>query len=274
MPRGKRRAVPTAPPKHLSIDMVLLVHEHLVEAFAEDNDPISPPGVRDMGLLDSAVHRQSTGAGDYLKYRSPCANAASLMYGVCNNHPFHNGNKRTALVSALMHLDANGLVLDGVTRDELYRLMLGIASHTIVRPRSAKKVRRSRPNPDQEVDEITKWLEARARRIKRGERSITYGQLYRILQNFGYELGQKRHNRIEILKRRWSFFGGKKVCVHKVSCPGDSRKVNLDEIKQVRAALELSERDGVDSESFYDTQSRVDAFIRHHRGVLRRLARV
>lgn len=259
----------------LSVETVLAIHEHLVREFANTDDPVSPPGVRDHGLLESAVHRQFAGSGGYLKYSTPYLNAASLMFGICNNHPFYNGNKRTALLSALMHLDANGLVLEHVTQEDLYRLMIRIATHAVAKETRRAQRRGERPNPDDEIVAIATWLDENARPIKRGERNITYGELYKILTKFGFRIGDKKHNKVEILKRKKTLFGGEKwYCVHKVGCPGDSHSVSLNEIKKTREVLELTEGHGVDSESFYNTQVIIDAFIRNHRNVLRRLARV
>ena len=83
------------------------IHERLVEDFASTRDPISPPGVRSIALLEPAVGRQHTGLGETLKYPRPIENAATLAYGICCHHAFHNGNKRTALVAMLVHLDRN-----------------------------------------------------------------------------------------------------------------------------------------------------------------------
>ena len=227
-----------------------------------------------MGLLESAVARQYVGARGYLKYPGAFQNAASLMFGICNNHPFHNGNKRTALVAALIHLDGNNLVLHRATQASLYDLMLRIATHTVSGNRRNGMGKGVRPTADDETKAIARWLEDNARKILRGERSITFGQLYRILVRFGFVMGEKRHNKVEILKLKTTIFGGSKlVCVYKASCPGDSRIVALDEIKTLREILNLREEDGVDSKSFYDTQTVIDSFVQAHHSLLRRLAK-
>src|SRR5262245_6018357 len=84
-------------------------------------------GVRSGPLLDSAVNRQHTAIGNSLKYPDPLASAATLTFGICCDHPFINGNKRTALVSMLVHLDKNHLCLQNTTQSELFELMLAIA---------------------------------------------------------------------------------------------------------------------------------------------------
>src|SRR5215472_1749929 len=91
----------------LNVAEVEAIHHALVRHFQESGDPITPAGVKDRALLESAVSRQVVGSTDNLKYREPRANAATLLYGLCMNHAFHNGNKRTALVGCLEHLDGN-----------------------------------------------------------------------------------------------------------------------------------------------------------------------
>ena len=104
----------------LSASEVLAIHDVLAADFAAADDPISPAGVKSMNLLESAVSRQFTGYEGRLKYDTPILNAASLTYGICSNHPFHNGNKRTSLVAMLCHLDRNDLTFeDGLAHDEL-----------------------------------------------------------------------------------------------------------------------------------------------------------
>ena len=63
-------------------------------------------GVRDGGLLDSALQRPRNLAA----YGAPdaAALAASLAFGIARNHPFIDGNKRTAFVAAATFLEANG----------------------------------------------------------------------------------------------------------------------------------------------------------------------
>jgi death-on-curing protein len=249
---------------------VLAIHEQLTLEFASTEDPISPPGVRDHGLLESAVSRQHTGSADILKYSTAYSSAAALMFGVCNNHPFYNGNKRSALVAGLLHLDRNNLVLENVTREDLFRLMMRVASHHYSQRSLGKDVV---PDPDNEIAAIAGWLQSSAREIKRGERSIPYSELYRIIQKFGFRLGSKKHNHVEVLQRKKTWLGEKWDCIYKLPCPGDSRIVQINELKVVRRALRLTEEDGVDSESFYETRIVIDGFITAHRQVLRKLAR-
>lgn len=261
--------------KTLSLDTVKLIHEHLTQYFAKSEDPISPPGIRNEGLLESAVHKQHAGFDGYQRYGSPTNNAAALMYGLCLNHPFHNGNKRTALLCGIMHLDLNGLSLTNrVNRDDLYELMIALAAHEAL-PGIAKRGIRKK-DQDSEIRALDDWLKDRTRKIERGERTITFGELYDIVNSFDHlRVGSKKKgNFIEILRRGRGLFGGERwTVVYKVPCPGDSRTVSIQVIKDLRKALRLDEENGVDSHSFYGTQTVIDSFIMENRKVLRRLAR-
>jgi len=262
--------------KTLSVEFILTVHDHLTRAFDGSEDPISPPGLRDRALLESAVSRQYVGIGDSQKYPSACANAASLMYGLCNDHPFFNGNKRTALISGIMHLDKNGLVLEGATRDDLYDLMLNIARHNFA---AEKKPMfgdiEIMPNPDKEVQTITKWLKSRARKITRGERVIRYRDLEAIVNRFEVFVIKKDGNTVNIYRPKRGFFGVTSLSrLYTYHNPGDGREVPTGIIKAVRDHLNLTERDGVDTIAFYDRQKGIDEFIQEHRSILRLLARV
>ena len=258
----------------VSTNTILKIHEYLTREFEISENPVSPPGIRSMNLLESAVSRQQTSLGGVLKYPTVHSNAASLMYGVCNNHPFFNGNKRTALLSGLLHLDLNGYLLNGASNDQLYETMRRLAAHEPLAGVGYSPKINIRYTPDIEISELARWLHDKSRKTIKGERSISYGRLYEILESFGYRLGDKRGNKVEVLKS-YKFFGvsGWRR-VYKVSCPGDSRTISLNEIKQVREALRLTEENGVDSHSFYSEQTLIDEHIRNSRSVLRRLAKI
>jgi death-on-curing protein len=68
------------------------------------------PGIRDRGLLESALAR----AQHLAAYAAPdaAARAAAYGFGLARNHPFVDGNKRTALVAVELFLELNGLTLE------------------------------------------------------------------------------------------------------------------------------------------------------------------
>ena len=84
-------------------------------------------GVRDPALLSSALAMPSaTFEGKYL-HKTLFDQAAAYAFHICQNHPFIDGNKRTALVSALVFLSLNGVELDD-PKQGLYKLMMDVAS--------------------------------------------------------------------------------------------------------------------------------------------------
>jgi len=261
----------------LTTEDLTTIHERLGEDFASTRDPISPPGVRSIALLESAVGRQHTGLGGTLKYPRPIENAATLAYGICCDHAFHNGNKRTALVAMLVHLDRNKLSLFDVGQKELFDMIIAVASHSFDYKRKRKGS--GRPNPDDEVRAIAQWLSDSADKVVRGEKPITYRQLRKILEAFDYGLGDTNGNYIDVVKnevRAKGFFRREKVMVKKhitsIPYPGETKEVAMRVIKDVRRICKLREEDGVDSSSFYDQTVVMDAFINRYRKILTRLA--
>jgi len=269
-------------PQMLSADEVMTIHEIRVSDLASSADPISPAGIRSRALLESAVGRQCTSLTGVLKYPDPVDNAATLLYGICNDHPFHNGNKRTALVSMLVHLDRNQYTLFDTSQNELYYLMIAVAGHTL-ETKSAKREKakhKRRRTADAEVEAIADWLRDRADRVKRGEKIITYRELRKILGDFGYHLEDPKNNSIDVIrydKVKKGLFPRREVQVRKrvgnIPWPGETREVGIRDIKKAREICRLREEDGIDSVSFYDYTVVVDSFVNRYRKVLRRLAR-
>ena len=83
-------------------------------------------GVRDPGLLSSALAMpSSTFEGQYL-HKDLYEQAAAYAFHLCQNHPFIDGNKRTALASALVFLSLNGIELED-PKEDLYKLMMNVS---------------------------------------------------------------------------------------------------------------------------------------------------
>jgi death-on-curing protein len=87
-------------PEWLERETVVIIHEQLVAEFG------GLSGIRDEGLLDSALGKPR----NLFAYGSPSLFklAASYAFGLINNHPFIDGNKRTGFTSAITFLEING----------------------------------------------------------------------------------------------------------------------------------------------------------------------
>jgi death on curing protein len=98
----------------LTVDEVLTIHERLVETFG------GTPGLRDPGLLESALYRPRTGY-----YGDLAEMAAALFESLLMNHPFVDGNKRVAFFATDVFLRMNGSKL-AVRPDAAHRLLIGL----------------------------------------------------------------------------------------------------------------------------------------------------
>lgn len=102
-------------------------------------------GLRDRALLESAVAAPQASFGGEPLIRDPVEIAGAYLFYLCRNHPFVDGNKRTALAAALVFLDANGRLADpdAPTRgiDDWEALVLDVASSRLDREQTARRLR-------------------------------------------------------------------------------------------------------------------------------------
>lgn len=113
----------------LSVDGVNEIHFELAKIFAEENDPISPCGVKDINMLESACARPDAGLGRVEKYNSLELKVAALFHSLTKNHPFHNGNKRTAVAAMLSVLYKNNRRLSNqVSDDDIYDFAVNVTA--------------------------------------------------------------------------------------------------------------------------------------------------
>ena len=113
-------------PKFLSLDEVLELHADQISSFG------GTPGVRDEGLLESALAQpQATFGGDFL-HPTISEQAAAYLYHIAMNHPFIDGNKRTAFAVMDTFLRLNGCALN-LTDDGVYDLVMRVARGTMTK---------------------------------------------------------------------------------------------------------------------------------------------
>jgi len=101
-------------------EIVLLVHADLIRRYG------GQAGIRDRGLLSSALAQpQTTSSGKFL-HKTIFDKAAAYGFHVCRNHPFVDGNKRVAFVLMDIFLRRNGYEL-AAYEDEAYITMMALA---------------------------------------------------------------------------------------------------------------------------------------------------
>lgn len=104
----------------LSFDEIAAIHIHQINAYG------GLQGIRDHRLLESALnYPQATFQEEYL-HPTIYHMAAAYMYGIIKNHPFVDGNKRTAIATALLFLNRNDIQINA-TIEELFDLTIATA---------------------------------------------------------------------------------------------------------------------------------------------------
>jgi death-on-curing protein len=120
---------------HLTVAAVKAIHREVLKAHGGST------GIRDVALLESAVAApQATMMGQPL-LSDRIEMAAAYLFYLCQNHPFVDGNKRTALASCLVFLEANGLLQkEKLSADDWETFVLDIASSKIDRAQATTRL--------------------------------------------------------------------------------------------------------------------------------------
>ena len=197
------------------------------------------------------------------KYPTVAMAGAALLHSIVLNHAFHNGNKRTALVSTLVFADRNGYRVDA-EQEELYGLLLSVASHDL-----EDQVGNAVEGSDAEVLCIAAWLLRRLRAIQRQERSRKWHKFRQILGSYGCSAEVLSGNKINISRT----VEGAKLWTQ-VGYRSEGTDLEINAVKKVRRDLQLDEENGYPSDIFYRQDEKVPEFINGYRTLLRRLAKV
>lgn len=94
--------------KYLTTPQVLALHDQMVKRFGGSS------GIRDLGLIESAVQRPKATFGAVDLYPDIFTKAAALMHSLLKNHAFVDGNKRTSYASCGVFLKCNGYALQNM----------------------------------------------------------------------------------------------------------------------------------------------------------------
>lgn len=125
---------------YISLDEVLAIHDDMVERYGGSF------GIRDLGLIQSAIARPQATFGGMDLYPTIIDKAAALFHSLIFNHAFADGNKRTALTSTARFLHLNGYELAAIEQ-ELIDFPLRVENNHL------------------DIDEISKWLKMHVKKI-------------------------------------------------------------------------------------------------------------
>lgn len=127
--------------KYITLDEVLAIHDDMVERYGGSF------GIRDLGLIQSAIARPQASFGGVDLYPGIIDKASALFHSLIFNHAFADGNKRTALTSTARFLHLNGYDLNAQQK-ELIDFPLKVE------------------NKHLSFEEIAKWLKLHTRKKK------------------------------------------------------------------------------------------------------------
>ena len=120
---------------HLTIDMVREIHAEALARFGGSE------GVRDKNLLASAVLTPQSSFGGKSPYADIIEVAAAYLFYLCGNHPFIDGNKRTAMMAAIVFLRLNGID-PAPDKGDWEKFVLEVASSKLDRNATTQRLRR------------------------------------------------------------------------------------------------------------------------------------
>lgn len=120
---------------HPTVEAVKAIHREVLQAHG------GSAGIRDESLLDSAVAAPQASMMGQPMFREPMEVAAAYLFYLCRNHPFIDGNKRTALATCLVFLSENGyLSQEKLDADVWEQLVLDVAASRIDRDETTKRL--------------------------------------------------------------------------------------------------------------------------------------
>ena len=122
-------------PDFLTLEEVLDIHAMQLGRFGGGE------GVRDQGLLESALAQPAATFGGRFIHEDLFAMAAAYLFHIVRNHPFVDGNKRVGLLSALVFLDLNGIAIEHGS-EALYELTMAVAEGRVDKAHVTTELRR------------------------------------------------------------------------------------------------------------------------------------
>jgi death on curing protein len=120
---------------HLSVETVREIHAEALRKFG------GLDGIRDENLLSSAVLTPQSSFGGKSPYADVVEIAGAYLFYLSGNHPFIDGNKRTAMMAAIVFLRLNEIE-PAPDSDEWERLVLDVASSKLDRDETTRRLRK------------------------------------------------------------------------------------------------------------------------------------
>lgn len=237
---------------YLTCEDVLDAHFLICDHFLKLGEGIAGFGPKDSDLLSSAVGRQLASAFGSFVYNDFWDIASSLIFGLINDHPFHDGNKRTAFLSSVFFMMEHGYI-PSVDITQIEDFTVEIADFKRVNGRHM------------EVSEISPRFKTMFRkRDNRISYIVTFNELQKLLGAHGCSIDNPSGNFINV------YVGDQRVS--QIGFPGWSKEVSRNAISTARKSTGLLPENGIDAQVFFKGADPLNVLIGAYEEPLKRLA--
>lgn len=229
----------------ISVEDVLKAHYLICEYFESETGERSLYGVKSFNLLSSAVARQSVSIGNVYKYKTNIDKAATVFYGLVKNHAFHDGNKRTALLSLLFFLYKIGRVPTEKQKD-FEKLTEVVASDNYNEYKQWKDFSKDKLDIDKKISFISRMLSKLTTKKDESYKALTYRELRTAIRPYGFDLEPCGTQEINLIYKYKSIFGKEKnEKIYQIGFKGWTRQIYEKSFKCIFA--EINKRVDIDA---------------------------
>lgn len=270
---------PYATKSTIGLHDVLRAHFLIIDYFSTEagGEGVGGIGPKSLDLLQSAVYRQFVSFDGKDKWQTAYEKAATLLFGIVKNHPFHDANKRTGFLTTLLFLHRIGRI-PRIDQRKFEDFVVDVADDQLQKYPRFRDL--SEKVQDPEVQFIADFLKRNSRDIDNRSYFVTFHELNQILKRHGFELVNPRGNFIDVVQisqREDGMFGPHhstriETKLTSIGFPGWKKQVSIGDIKLVRDATNLTPAKGFDSKTFFQGADPVHALIDTYAEPLRRLA--
>lgn len=230
---------------------VLRAHYVVVDFCLSEkiDEGIGGIGPKNPMLLMSAIDRQFAQFEGQMKWSGMHEQLATLIFGLVKNHPFHDANKRTALLTLVYGFYLNSHYFEA-DKSDVEDLLVYIASNSL---HLFENYDEFVGRPDADVCFIADYLKRNTRRMDKRMYLITYRELDRKLRQRGFGLECPDKNYIDVVEyspEHTSVQPAYRRVIH-VAFPGWSRQVAKGDIRKILGACDLTPEQGIDAQVFF-----------------------
>lgn len=255
----------------VTVEDALKAHYLICEYFESTTGEASLYGLKNYNLLSSAIARQSVALGNSYKYDTPLKKAATVYYGLIKNHAFHDGNKRTALLTLLYFILKIGRKPTKHQR-EFENLTERIAADKYTEYKNWKSFIKHSDKEllDLKIDFIAKLLKNYTEKKDDSYKALTYRELDTKLHPYGFYLEPCGSQEINLYYKTKNIFGKEKIeKLYQIGFKGWTRQIFEKSFKCIIA--EVKKKIDIDVGTLYRGGDPMYKLIETFEGPLKRL---